>query len=133
MASAEAIYYFRFLFAQSQGKKCGGRAAFSDADPRSQLDGCRCYYRSASFFWRERKLWRYLAPSCELTAGGNYLVLADLRFDARFAISSLSTFSMKLERVLFSAFASATSLDFNARSVLKDIVVSFTVAANNTL
>ncbi len=40
---------------------------------------------------------------------------------------------MKLERVLFSAFASATSLDFNARSTLKDIVVSFTVAADNTL
>ena len=72
-------------------------------------------------------------PSCELTNGGNYLDLVDLRFDARFAISSLSTFSMKLERVLFSAFASATSLDFNARSILKDIVVSFTVAADNTL
>ncbi len=91
------------------------------------------YCEALSFFWRERKRWRYLGHSCELTARGNYLDLADLRFDSRFAISSLSTFSMKLERLLFSAFASATSLDFNARSILKDIVVSFTVAADTTL
>ncbi len=113
--------YLRLLFAQSQARIRGGGPSRS------------CYGEEPSFFWRERKRWRYLGPSCELTTSGNYLDFEDLRFDARFAISSLSTFSMKLERVLFSAFASATSLDFNARSILKDIVVSFTVAADNTL
>ncbi len=39
------------------------------------------------------------------------------------------TFSMKLERVLFSDFASTTTLVFSAHSILKDIVVSFIAAA----
>ena len=38
----------------------------------------------------------------------------------------LSTFSMKLDKLLFSDFASATSLAFSDRSSLNDTVVSFT-------
>ncbi len=39
---------------------------------------------------------------------------------------------MKLERLLFSAFASATNFTLRAFSILNDIVVSFIAFANNT-
>ncbi len=43
----------------------------------------------------------------------------------RLSISARRVLSMKLERLLFSSFASATNLAFKARSILNEIVVSF--------
>ena len=43
----------------------------------------------------------------------------------------LSTFSMKLDKLLFSDFASATSLAFSDRSSLNDTVVSFIIGMVN--
>jgi hypothetical protein len=55
----------------------------------------------------------------------NY-VLPRKCFDSLLVISSFSTFSMKLDKLLFSALASATSLAFTDFSSLNDTVVSFT-------
>jgi len=46
-------------------------------------------------------------------------------FDSCLATSALRRFSMKLERLLFSALANARSLAFKVRSILREIVVSF--------
>ena len=54
-----------------------------------------------------------------------YSVLWRPCFDSYFATSALRSFSIKLERLLFSCLASARSLAFKARSIFSEMVVSF--------
>src|ERR1700730_5111949 len=46
-------------------------------------------------------------------------------FDSCFATSALRSFSIKLERLLFSCLANTTSLAFKVRSILSEMAVSF--------
>ena len=62
----------------------------------------------------------------------NYSVRALDRFPSLLAISFLRTPSIKLERLLFSSFASTTNLPLRPFSILNDIVVSFIVSADST-